>query len=151
MQYWYDYKGCASTYLIFYNNNLYSSNLTGMIIMHQLSLIVSKLWNLVIKFLDSLDFKVSHCLGLRIYYTNSLIIPCLMSKFDKWYIIRKLLCSTFRICEKISKFAKIEFFCKIQLYSKKVCKKTARKMINYTFLKRPWPRHFKYVKSFAKF
>ena len=33
-----------------------------------------------------------------------------MSKYDKWYIIGKLLCSTFRICKKICKFAKIEFF-----------------------------------------
>ena len=33
-----------------------------------------------------------------------------LSKYDKWYIIRKLLCSTFRICKKICKFAKIEFF-----------------------------------------
>ena len=37
-------------------------------------------------------------------------ILCLMSKYDKWYIIGKLLCSTFRICKKICKFAKIEFF-----------------------------------------
>ena len=33
-----------------------------------------------------------------------------MSKYDKWYIIEKLLCSTFRIYKKICKFAKIEFF-----------------------------------------
>ena len=33
-----------------------------------------------------------------------------MSKYDKWYIIGKLLCSTFRICKKICKFSKIEFF-----------------------------------------
>ena len=37
-------------------------------------------------------------------------IPCLMSKYDKWYIIEKLLCSTFKICKKICKFSKIEFF-----------------------------------------
>ena len=44
------------------------------------------------------------------------------------------------------------FFCKIQLYSKNVCKKKiVQKMINYTFLKSPWPCHFKYAKSFAKF
>ena len=33
-----------------------------------------------------------------------------MSKYHKWYIIGKLLCSTFRICKKMCKFAKIEFF-----------------------------------------
>ena len=33
-----------------------------------------------------------------------------MSKYDKWYIIWKLLCSTFRICKKVCKFAKIYFF-----------------------------------------
>ena len=44
------------------------------------------------------------------------------------------------------------FFCKIQLYSENVCKKKiVQKMINYTFLKSPWPCHFKYAKSFAKF
>jgi len=46
-----------------------------------------------------------------------------MSKYDKWYIIGKPFCSTFRICKIFSKFAKIEFFYrKIQLYSKNVCK-----------------------------
>jgi len=47
-----------------------------------------------------------------------------MSKYDKWYIIRKLLCSTFRICKKICKFAKIEFFIakssfKVKMFAKK--------------------------------
>ena len=75
----------------------------------------------------------------------------LMSKFDKWYIIGKFLCSTFRICNKICIFAKIEFFNrKIQLYSKIVCKNFFQKMKNYTFLKSPWPFHLKYAKIFGK-
>ena len=44
------------------------------------------------------------------------------------------------------------FFCKIQLNSKNVCKKKiVQKIINYTFLKSPWPCHFKYANKFAKF
>ena len=43
------------------------------------------------------------------------------------------------------------FYRKIQLYSKNVCKKKfVQKMKNYTFLKSPWPCHFKYAKIFAK-
>ena len=42
------------------------------------------------------------------------------------------------------------FFCKIQFYSKNVCKKKiVQKIKNYTFLKSPWPCHFKYAKIFA--
>ena len=80
-------------------------------------------------------------------------IPCLMSKHDKWYIIGKLLCSTFRICKKKLQICKNwTFFCKIQFYSKNVCKKKiVQKIKNYTFLKSPWPCHFKYAKNFAKF
>ena len=44
------------------------------------------------------------------------------------------------------------FYRKIQLYSKNVCKKKfVQKMKNYTFLKSPWPCHFKYAKIFAQF
>ena len=50
-------------------------------------------------------------------------VYCLMSKYNKWYIIGKLLCFNFRICQKICKFAKYWiFYRKIQLYSKNVCK-----------------------------
>ena len=65
-----------------------------------------------------------------------------MSKYDKWYIIGKLLCSTFRICKKNLKICKNWiFYRKIQLYSKNVCKKKfAQKMKNHTFLKSPWIR-----------
>ena len=66
-------------------------------------------------------------------------------------IIRKLLCSTFRICKKICKFSKIEFFIAkcVKMFAKK--KNLSKKMTNYTFLKSPWPCHFKYAKFFAKF
>ena len=44
------------------------------------------------------------------------------------------------------------FYRKIKFYSKNVCKKKfVQKMTNYTFLKSPWPCHFKYAKIFAKF
>ena len=100
-------------------------------------------------FFKDLDKNMSHTLGIG----SPLLIPCLISKYYKWYIIGKLLCSTFRMCKKICKFAKTDFFCcKIQLYSKIVCKKIIfQKIINYTYLKSPWPCHFKYAKSFAKF
>ena len=75
-------------------------------------------------------------------------IPCLMFKYDKWCIIGKLSCTTFRICKKICKFEKIEFFIAKSSYIVKMC---AKKMKNYTFLKSPWPCHFKYTKIFAKF
>ena len=44
------------------------------------------------------------------------------------------------------------FYRKIQLYSKNVCKKKfVQKIKNYTFLKSPWPCHFKYAKIYLKF
>ena len=50
--------------------------------------------------------------------------PIPADKYDKWYIIRKLLCSTFRICKKNLQICKNRiFYRKIQLYSKNVCKK----------------------------
>ena len=59
------------------------------------------------------------------------------------------------LLESANKFANLQkliFFCKIRLYCKNVCKiKIVQTMINYTFLKSPWPCHFKYAKSFAKF
>ena len=72
-----------------------------------------------------------------------------MSKYEKWSIIRKLLCSTFRIWKKICKFAKIEFFIAKSSYKVKMFpKKFVPKMKNYTFLKSPCPCHFKYAKNF---
>ena len=44
------------------------------------------------------------------------------------------------------------FLCKIQLYSKNVCKKKfVQKIKNYTFLKSPWPCHFKYANILQNF
>ena len=54
-------------------------------------------------------------------------IPCFMSKYDKLYIIRKLLCSTFRICKKICKFAKIKFLIAKSSY---IVKKFAKKNLS---------------------
>ena len=69
-----------------------------------------------------------------------------MSKYDKWYIIGKLLCSTFRICKKLQICKNWIFYRKIQLYSKNVCEK----MNKFTFLKSLWPCHFKYAKNLQK-
>ena len=54
-----------------------------------------------------------------------------MSKYDKWYIIGKLLCSTFRISKKICKFAKIEFVIAkssyiVKMFAKKNCPKNEK-------------------------
>ena len=38
-----------------------------------------------------------------------LYITCFMSKYDKSYIIRKLLCSTLRICKKFANLQKFNF------------------------------------------
>ena len=51
-----------------------------------------------------------------------------MSKYDKWYIIGKLLCSALRIWKKICKFAKIEFFIAkssyiVKMFAKNLSKK----------------------------
>ena len=55
--------------------------------------------------------------------------------------------------KKSCKFAKIEFFITKSSYIAKMFakKKFVQKMKNYTFLKSPWPCHFKYAKMFAKF
>ena len=79
-------------------------------------------------------------------------IPFLMSKYNKWYIIGKLLCSTLRICKKICKFAKNKFFIPKSSYIVKMfAKKFVQKIKSYTFLKSPWSCNFKYAKIFAKF
>ena len=78
-----------------------------------------------------------------------ILIPCLMSKYDKWYIIGKLLCSTFRIW-KNAKLQKIDFFAKSN-YEVKMFAKKCPKMIKYTFLKSSWPWHFRSAIMFAKF
>ena len=75
--------------------------------------------------------------GGSIWPPPTLYIPCLMSKYDKWYIIGKLSCSTFaKILFFITKSSNIE-----KIFAKKTCPKK-----NYTFLKSPWPWHFKYAK-----
>ena len=58
------------------------------------------------------------------------------------------------LLESAKKFANLQKlnFLSQNPVSKNVCKKKiVQKMINYTFLKSPWPCHFKYAKSFAKF
>jgi len=54
-----------------------------------------------------------------------------MSKYEKSYIIGKLLCSTLRICKKICKFAKVEFLIakssyKVKMFAKKICPKNEK-------------------------
>ena len=74
-----------------------------------------------------------------------------MSKYDKWYIIRKLLCSTFRICKKICKFAKIEFLIAKSSYivkclQTKICPKNEKLYI----FEKPLTMPFQICKNFCK-
>ena len=75
-----------------------------------------------------------------------------MSKYDKWYD-KSLENSCALLLESAKKIAKIEFFIVkfsyiVKMFAKK---KFVQKMLNYKFLKSPWPCHFKYAKMFAKF
>ena len=67
------------------------------------------------------------------------------------YHWKALICSTFRICKKNFKFAKLYFFGKFQFYSKKVSKNVVKKNDKNTLLKSPYPCDFKYANIFAKF
>ena len=58
--------------------------------------------------------------------TLSLENQCLMFKYDKWYIITNLLCSTFGI-------KKIKFFSTKSSYIVKMFEKNVQKMIKDTF------------------
>ena len=74
-----------------------------------------------------------------------------MSNYDKWYIIRKLLCSTFRMCKKICKFAKIEFFIAkssfiVKMFAKKNCPKNDKLYI----FEKPLTMPFQICKYFCK-
>ena len=67
------------------------------------------------------------------------------------YIIRKLLCSTFRICKKICKFAKIEFFIAkssfiVKMFAKKICPKNDKLYI----FEKPLTIPFQICKIFCK-
>ena len=74
-----------------------------------------------------------------------------MSKYDKWYIIGKLLCSTFRICKKSLQICKNWiFYCKIQLYSKNVCKKKLSKKWEIIHFKKPLTMPFQICKKICK-
>ena len=72
-------------------------------------------------------------------------IPCLMPKFDKWYIIGKFLCSTFIICKKNGNLQNKNFFCKIQLYSKHV-----KKWSKIYIFKKPLTMPFQICKNVCK-
>ena len=78
--------------------------------------------------------------------TPPLSIPCLIPKYDKWYIIRKFLCSTFRICKKICKLAKIEFFIAKSSYIEKICPKNEKLYI----FKKPLTMPFQICKNVRK-
>ena len=74
-----------------------------------------------------------------------------MSKYDKWYIIGKLLWSTFRICKKIWKFAKIIFLIaksryKVKMFAKKICPKNEKLYI----FEKPLTMPFQICKHFCK-
>ena len=80
-----------------------------------------------------------------------------MSKYDKWYIITYAYAYAYTYAlllesaKQIANLQKLNYFCKIQLFSKNVCKKNVQKMIKYTFLKSPWPCHSNYAKIFENF
>ena len=83
--------------------------------------------------------------------SNPLQIPCLMSKYDKWYIIGKLVCSTYRSCKKISKCAKIKFFIEkssytVKMFAKKICPKNEKLYI----FEKPLTMPFQIWKKFCK-
>ena len=74
-----------------------------------------------------------------------------MSNYDKWYIIRKLLCSTFRICKKNCKFAKIEFFIAkssyiVKMFAKNNCPKNEKLYI----FEKPLTIPFRICKNFCQ-
>ena len=60
-----------------------------------------------------------------------------MSKYDKWYIIRKLLCSTFGLYKKICKFAKLEFVIAKSSYTVKMFAKKMSKNDKLYCFKKP--------------
>ena len=68
-----------------------------------------------------------------------------MFKYDKWYIIGKLLYSTFRICKNICKFAKFEFLFTKSSY---IVKMLANDKL-YIFEK-PLTMQFQICKKFCK-
>ena len=74
-----------------------------------------------------------------------------MSKYDKFYIIGKLLCSTLRICKKFCKFAKIDFFIAkssyiVKMFGKKICPKNEK----FYIFEKPLTMPFQICKSFCK-
>ena len=74
-----------------------------------------------------------------------------MSKYDKWYVIRKLLCSTFRIWKKICKFAKIEFFiAKSSFILKMFAKKNVSKKWKIIHFEKFLTMPFQICKNFCK-
>ena len=68
-----------------------------------------------------------------------------MSKYDKWYIIRKLLCSTFRIFKKNCKFAKLNFLSQNSVYRKN-CPKNEKLYI----FEKPLTMPFQICKNLCK-
>jgi len=76
--------------------------------------------------------------GGSIWTSLPLWIPCLMSKYDKWYIINKLLCSAFRICKKFANLQNLNFLSpkfvqKMKNYTFQICKNFCKILINLIF------------------
>ena len=75
----------------------------------------------------------------------------MLSKYDKWYIIGKLLCSTFRICKKICKFAKIYFLSQnLVIWQKCLQKKICQKNKIFYIFEKSLPMPFQICKNFCK-
>ena len=95
-------------------------------------------------------------LKTRICWGGVNLPPPLNPMFDVqiWKIIhhwKALVLYFYNLQKKLQICKNWIFYRKIQFYSKNVCKKKfVQKMKNYTFLKSPWPCHFKYAKIFAK-
>ena len=98
--------------------------------------------------LEYLKIRICWGGGAKFDLPPPLEFPCLMSKYAKWYIIGKLLCSTFRICKKMQ-ICKIWNF--LEYPFNKMFAKNVQKRIKYTSLKSPSPCHSKYAKKFANY
>ena len=88
---------------------------------------------------------------VKIRQIIDLLTLSLLSKYDKWYIIGKLLCSTFESAIKICKFEKIEFFIAkstfiVKMFAKTNCLKNEKLYI----FEKPLTMPFQICKNFGK-
>ena len=79
-----------------------------------------------------------------------------MSKYDKWYIITYAYAYAYTYAlllesaKQIANLQKLNYFCKIQLFSKNVCKKKCPKNDKIYIFEKPLTMPFKICKKFCK-